>query len=387
MSVQSVMTTTAPIKAGLSASLTGQFETQGAQALAGLTAWADYVNENGGLPVDGAQRPVALLHYDDGSMADNCRQNTERLIRQDRVDLLFGPYSAGLTTAAAAVANEHERLLWNHGGAGDALYARGHRNVIGVLTPADRYLDGVLPLVRQVNPDASKAVILRIDTGAFARIAARTVESAAAEMGFTIDLDLRYRPSQFQFREIARHVGELGPDVVVAVGRIRHDIAAARALAGLPNRNRIGLAVVVAAPIVEFAIALGRSAEGFVGPSQWEPQVSVAQPDVGPSPAAVLQLLERAGQERSLPVDYPMAQAYASGLVVERCLEAAGALDEDALRNAAGDLDFTTFYGRFRIDEDGRQVGRSVNLVQRQDGRKVVVWPPEQAEAPLRYPF
>ena len=381
------MTTTAPIKAGLSASLTGQFETQGAQALAGLTAWADYVNENGGLPVDGGQRPVALLHYDDGSMADNCRQNTERLIRQDRVDLLFGPYSAGLTTAAAAVAGEHERLLWNHGGAGDALYARGHRNVIGVLTPADRYLEGVLPLVRQVNPDASKAVILRIDTGAFARIAARTVETAAAEMGFTIDLDLRYRPSQFQFREIARHVGELGPDVVVAVGRIRHDIAAARALAGLPNRSRIGMAVVVAAPISEFAIALGRFVDGFVGPSQWEPQVSVSAPDVGPPPGTVMQLMERAGAARSVPVDYPMAQAFASGLVVQRSVAEAGSVDENALRQAAGDLDFTTFYGRFRIDEDGRQIGRSVALVQRQEGRKVVVWPPEQAEAPLQYPF
>ncbi len=381
------MTTSTPIKAGISASLTGQFETQGSQALAGLTAWADHVNESGGLPVDGGQRPVSLIHYDDGSMADNCRQNTERLIRQDQVDVLFGPYSAGLTTAAADVANEHDRLLWNHGGAGDALYARGHRNVVGVLTPADRYLEGVLPLIRQVNPDANKAVILRIDTGAFARIAARTVETAAEEMGFSIDLDLRYRPSQFQFREIARHVGELGPDVVVAVGRIRHDIAAARALAGLPNRDRIGMAVVVATPISEFAIALGRSIDGFVGPSQWEPQVSVSAPDVGPPPETVMQLMERAGQAHSVPVDYPMAQAFASGLVVQRSLEEAGSLGDEALRTAAGDLDFTTFYGRFRIDENGRQIGRSVALVQRQEGRKVVVWPPEQAEASLRYPF
>ena len=85
---------------------------------------------------------VSIIHYDDGSLADNCRQNTERLIQQDQVDLLFGPYSAGLTTAASDVAGSHERLLWNHGGAGDALYARGFRHVIGVLTPADRYLEG-----------------------------------------------------------------------------------------------------------------------------------------------------------------------------------------------------------------------------------------------------
>ena len=88
-----------------------------------------------------------------------------------------------------------------------------------------------------------------------------------------------------------------------------------------------------------------------------------------------------------LPVDYPMAQAFAAGLVAGRCAAEAGSFDAEDLRTAAGELDFTTFYGRFRIDESGRQVGRSVALVQRQDGRKVVVWPPEHAQAAPRYPF
>jgi branched-chain amino acid transport system substrate-binding protein len=381
------MTTAATIKAGLSASLTGQFETQGTQALAGLTAWMDYVNGNGGLRVGGGNRPVTLVHYDDGSMADNARGNTERLIRQDQVDLLFGPYSAGLTTAAAEVADSNSKLLWNHGGAGDALYARGYRNVIGILTPADQYLVGAPLLARQANPDASKLAILRIDTGAFARVAVRGVEAVAHELGFTTILDLRYRPSQFQFTEIARHVAGLEPDLVVAVGRIRHDIAAARALARVRDRGSIGLAVVVATPIVEFATALGSTADGFVGPTQWEPQASVAAPEFGPSPETVIQLLAGAGQARSVPVDYPMAQAFAAGLVVERCVQEADTIDDQALRDTAGALDFTTFYGRFRIDCDGRQVGRSVTLVQRQDDQKVVVWPPEIAEGQLRYPF
>jgi hypothetical protein len=35
----------------------------------------------------------------------------------------------------------------------------------------------------------------------------------------------------------------------------------------------------------------------------------------------------------------------------------------------------------------GRQVGRSVVLVQWQEGRKVIVWPPEQRQGPLAYPW
>jgi len=71
-----------------------------------------------------------------------------------------------------------------------------------------------------------------------------------------------------------------------------------------------------------------------------------------------------------------MAQAYAGGLVVQRCIETAGTLDQHILRQVAGHLDFTTFYGRYRIDPStGRQVGHRMPVVQWQEGGKVVVWP------------
>ena len=381
------MTSTTEIKAGISASITGQFITQGRQAVTGLTAWAEYVNAQGGLRVGGQARPINVIHYDDGSLAEVAQRNTERLIVQDRVDLLFGPYSAGLTTAAAEVAESHGRLMWNHGGAGDALYARGYRNVVGILTPADQYLIGAPELARQCNPEASKLAVVRVDTGAFARIVVRGVESVAHRMGFTTEFELRYRPSQTQFREIARHLAELEPDLVVGVGRIRHDVTKARALASLPNRNRIGLAVVVASPIAVFADQLGPLVEGFIGPSQWEPATGAAKPDVGPSPELAVRILSAAAQASNLAVDYPMAQAFAAGFIVERCIADSGSLGDGELRAAAGALDVSTFYGRFRIDETGRQVGRHVTLIQWQDGRKMVVWPPEQAEAEVRYPF
>ena len=377
----------ATVKAGISASLTGQFSTQGQQALAGLTAWVDYVNQQGGLTVGDAKLPVTLVSYDDGSTADNTRRATERLITDDNVDLLFGPYSAGLTTAAAEVAESHGRVIWNHGGAGDAHYARGFHKVISILTPADQYLVGAPELVRQANPEANRLVILRIDTGAFARLVARGAETAAHDLGFTTVLDLRYRPTQVSFTEIARHVAEQQPDLVVTVGRIRHDIGTARALARLPNRSNIGLAAVIATPIAGFEELLGEAADGFVGPSQWEPAFSIPTPDVGPGAADALRMLNDGASAADVPVDYAMAQAMAAGLVAERCVALAGDLDDDALLNVAVNADFTTFYGRFKIDESGRQIGRSVALIQRQNGRKVVVWPQELAEGELQYPF
>jgi branched-chain amino acid transport system substrate-binding protein len=83
-----------------------------------------------------------------------------------------------------------------------------------------------------------------------------------------------------------------------------------------------------------------------------------------------------------------MVQAYAAGLVAQKCIEVAESLDQPALRAAADALDFSTFYGPFKIDPaTGRQVGGSVVLVQWQQGRKVIVWPPEQRQGRMSFPW
>jgi branched-chain amino acid transport system substrate-binding protein len=73
-------------------------------------------------------------------------------------------------------------------------------------------------------------------------------------------------------------------------------------------------------------------------------------------------------------------------LVIQRCLELAGTLRDDALRDAANALRCRTFYGDFRLDPaSGEQVGHLIVIVQWQNGAKRVVWPPDVAETePIR---
>src|SRR6516165_4802161 len=108
------------IRVGLSISLTGRFSAQGREALDGLRLWQSYVNGRGGITIgQAATQPVQLVFYDDQSRASLARENALRLLRQDRVDVLFGPYSSGLTMTVAEVARQHGKALWNHGGASD----------------------------------------------------------------------------------------------------------------------------------------------------------------------------------------------------------------------------------------------------------------------------
>jgi branched-chain amino acid transport system substrate-binding protein len=362
---------------------------QGRQALAGLLAWAEDVNRAGGLDFIGARLPVSVLHYDDASRPALVRQATRRLIVEDKVDLLLGPYSSVLAQAAAGVAEQHQWLLWNQGGAADSIHQQGYRWVVGILTPATEYLSGLAPLVREAAPEASTLAILRSASGAFPRAVSSGVERGAMALGFRTVLRQEYDPANADFSQVLEAVNGVHPDVLVAVGRIQDDLRLAQLLAHC--RPPIGAVAVVAAPIQQFQDALGEEVEGFLGPSQWEPSGSYPN-SYGPSAQHVLESLrskirlgERQGRQA---IDYPMVQAYAAALVAQRCVEAVGTLDQGALREAAAVLDFSTFYGRFKIDPaTGRQIGRSSVIIQWQQGRKVIVWPPEQREARLVYPW
>jgi branched-chain amino acid transport system substrate-binding protein len=325
---------------------------------------------------------VAVVHHDDGSEPDRVRRVTRQLITQDRVDVLLGPYSSVLSLAAAQVAEDHEKLMWNQGGAADSIYQKGYRWVVGTLTPASEYLTGLLPLVRQADPEAKTLGIVRAYPGEFPKAVSQQLERTCKALGFQLRLLREYPPSTLDFRNILEEVQGIRPDVLVAVGRIRNDLELARRLAR--RRPRLRAVAVIAAPIQQFREVLGEEAEGFLGPSQWE-EACRYPIDYGPASGEVLASLRQRGPHQ---VDYPAVQAYAACLVAQRCVEMAGMVEDQVLREAAGRLDFDTFFGRFKIDPDtGRQVGHVAVLAQWQGGRKAIVWPPEQRQGRLFYPW
>jgi len=360
---------------GMPASLSGQFRMQGRQALAGLWAWARDAN---------AETPGSfrVVHHDDASDRTTVQDVTRRLIADDQVDILFGPYSSVLTSAVVQVADEHGKLLWNHGGASDNVYQQGYRLIVGILSPASRYLTGLLPLVRQADPDATTVALARASTGEFPKAVCSGVADAAEELGFKTVLTTEFAASTGDFSAVVADIKAAQPEVIVVVGRIQNDLLLARRLA--ESGVNAGMVVAVAAGIQAFQDDLGRLVERFVGPSQWEPETDF-EPDFGPNSQQVMASLRRDGESH---VDYPMAQAYAAGVVLQRCLEEAGNADSQTLKDAAARLRFSTFYGNFQIDgETGRQVGRETLLVQWQEGRKVIVWPPRLAKGALAYPW
>jgi branched-chain amino acid transport system substrate-binding protein len=362
-------TTREPLVAGVSVSLTGPLRRQGRDAHDGIRLWADHVADAGGLALgrNRATRPLRLVALDDASSASHARTNVGRLLAEERVDLLLGPYGSGSTLAVAPLAADHGKILWNHGGASDAIVDAGSR-VVSVLSPASDYLRGVPALARQ-RTGARRACLLYARRGTFAVSVRSGVEAGASAAGFERVRAIAFDPPLRDATALLDTALADRPDLLVVAGPFEDDVAITRERRRL---DTVATLACVAAGAAAFQQELGVLAEGAIGPSQWEPQV-YERPSLGPPSAWFCSEFRRVFQRDP---SYVAAQAYAMGVVIGECLRRADSLDDMALLSVARGLEGTTLYGRFRLDPRSlRQVGHEIVLVEWRDGRKHLIAP------------
>lgn len=96
-----------PVRIGYSMCLTGLFAQAAPSQVNAYELWKDQVNAAGGLDVGGKRRPVEFVSYDDQSNPANAVRIYEKLITQDKVDLLAAPWSTPIHLAIAPVLTRH----------------------------------------------------------------------------------------------------------------------------------------------------------------------------------------------------------------------------------------------------------------------------------------
>ena len=370
------------IKVGLSVSLTGVYSVQGKESFQGVSLWVADVNKEGGIFVRecGKKIPVELIYFDDASSPDNCRANTERLASVEKVDILLGPYSSSLSLASAEVAEERGVTLWNHGGSTDEIEEKGFTCLVSAITPASRYAEGIIKLLRARDPDAGKIAAFSAENSGFSRNVARGARLYGEESGFLVR-EYKFATGSEDFSQLLDEAADFSPDLILGMGRAHDDLALARQI--IERRVRANAIALVVASIKLFKDTFRQSAEGFISGSQWESGINIT-PDFGPKP---LEFLARFKSAYGVEPDYVAAQGYNIGLVVHKCIEEAGTLDDTELRERAKDTEFKTFYGRFSVDRKGSQTGHEMVVIQWQNGKKVIVHPERYSEARVLYPM
>ena len=123
---------------GAAISLTGKYSTNGIHVSNGYDLAVDTINEAGGVKVGGKSFMLEIRYYDDESTPARGARLAERLIREDGVKFMLGPYSSGLTEAIAPVTEKYGIPMVEAGGASRSLFTQGYRYLFAVLSTSEQ---------------------------------------------------------------------------------------------------------------------------------------------------------------------------------------------------------------------------------------------------------
>src|SRR5580765_4892202 len=132
----------APIKIGASLSLTGSYAKPGTYQKEGYEVCADELNAKGGL----LGRKVEFVMYDDQSSTQTAQRLYEKLITEDKVDAVMGPYSSGITESVAGISEKYKKVLVSPLAATTSIFRQGRKYIFMVISPAEVYLEGLVDM-------------------------------------------------------------------------------------------------------------------------------------------------------------------------------------------------------------------------------------------------
>ncbi len=98
----------ADIKIGAPLALTGAVSDEAKKQEVTFKMWLEKVNAAGGINVGGTKTKVQLVQYDYQSDGQRAAQLAEKLITDDKVDVLFSPFGSGHTKIVATIAARYE---------------------------------------------------------------------------------------------------------------------------------------------------------------------------------------------------------------------------------------------------------------------------------------
>src|SRR5438067_11700618 len=156
-------TTGSTIVLGAPLGLTGSLTKESTLTQQGYNLWQDWINQQGGINVNGVKHPVKIVYYDDTSSANQSAVLMQKLITEDKAQFLLGPYGSAATATDAAIAEKNQIPMVEANGAAQAIFNQGYKYTFGVLSPANKYLQGVIDLAATLSPKPTKIALLSAD--------------------------------------------------------------------------------------------------------------------------------------------------------------------------------------------------------------------------------
>ncbi len=383
------------IKVGFTLSFSGSASYEAEDELRGISLWADDVNSRGGISVKefGKNLKVQLVYYDDQSKPDLAVSLYDKLINEDKVDILLGT-SVSLTSGpAATVAAKYNKFFLAPQAANPTIYRQGYATVLGTMPLVDDFTGPIFPFL--ASEGIKKVALLydqSIDLWVSAyksdvnKIKANNLEAVFVQ-GYPKDTD--------NFVPLLQQAKASGADVLIVedymVPNVLNIVKQGQASGA---KFKVFFNAYVGASFTQFANGVGDLTTYNFGTTQWLPTVKYKANTGFDSDTYLRKIKEKHGQDYA-PGAFA-ATEYVTGVLLEKIITTAGTLKTEDLVSTALSLSgkVTTLIGTTIWEKTAtgiEQRGNSWIVVQVQPGgpkgyHLEIVWPPEVRTAKSVFP-
>ncbi len=361
-----------PVRIGYSISKTGPFAAAAQEQLAVYQMWKDEVNAKGGMNVAGTKRPIELVEYDNQSKPEQSIRIYEKLITDDKVDLLLAPWGTPFQIALAPVLEKYKFPVVGNTGASVAV-RQVKPGYIWFPTSAipDRMAVELTAMLKE-NGVKTAAIISNILP--FTKEIKNFTEPALEKAGIKVVYSTEYPPSIKDMTSMVTQIRDAKPDAVLVLSYPADSVLYQK------QANEIGIKspfqfVAVGPSTSAFRDATGQASEGVVTIGHWSPEHAE-----WPNARAFRDnFVKRYKHE---PDYLNAALTYLSLEILEQAVAKAG-LDKEKLRETISNDTFSTINGDIRF-EGVENVITPTAFLQIQDGKLQIVWPDSIATSKFR---
>jgi branched-chain amino acid transport system substrate-binding protein len=353
-------------------SQTGRFAEPAGRQVNSIKMWVDEVNARGGI----LGRKIKLVLLDDKSDTQTAVKLYEKLITEDKVDVLLAPYSSAITEAVANVNERYKMPFVAYGAASSPIWEKGRKYIFSIVAIAEDYQKGAVYLAKQIG--VKKVAIIGEDS-LFPRQSGIGAKQWASKLGIQVVLEENYPQKQTDFTALLQKIKAAGADAILSNSYFADAAAQVRQMREL-NLNFKLFSSTVGPSLPNFAEQLGPTAEYVLGFSQWEPL-----PDVLKHPGMKEFITEYEKRYNEKP-NYHAGGTYGSLQVTEAAIKKAGSFDNQKIRDALASIDVKTVFGRYKVNDKGMNEHEGLTF-QILKGQRRVVWPDKWAETKAELPM
>jgi branched-chain amino acid transport system substrate-binding protein len=345
--------------------------------------WIDDVNNRGGIDIGGGKRKVELVKLDDRSDKTLVPRVYETLIKDEKVDLLFGPFGSTLTAAAANTTETNDKFMVIWSASADSIYKQGYKYVVSATQIAGSLLGQ--PGVRALHAMGVKKVAFAYLDEPFPAALTQGAIELAKELGMQVTMDEKFAKGTKDFNILIQKARASGAEAFYPTAYEGDQMTIARQIREVNADFKAVFLFYASQP--QFLQQAGKDGHYVLSATLLHEKINwkVTQ---GLDRA---QMVERYGKlfpNARYEADFQTALAYGAGVITEAIIKDAKSLEAAKLKEAAVKLSgkVVTLTGEYQIDETGKQFKNEFAVVQTLPDGLEVVYPPPIATAKPVYP-